>query len=57
MAEQQRPHEESAKDVVSADSKSATTPMERFKDLTRQLLGVSKEQLKAEQDIINKRKK
>jgi hypothetical protein len=48
MAKQQRPREESAKDVVSADSRAAT-PMERFRGLTRQLLGVSREQLKTAQ--------
>jgi hypothetical protein len=48
---------ESQDKVAASASPKAKTPMERFKGLTRQLLGVSRKQLRTEQDRYEKKKK
>jgi hypothetical protein len=56
MTQKQNRSESPDKGAASASPK-AETPMERFKGLTRQLLGVSHKQLKTEQGRYEKKKK
>jgi hypothetical protein len=53
---QKRPRHESH-DSDAASEPKAETPMEKFKGLTRQLLGVSRDQLRVEQARYDKNKK
>jgi hypothetical protein len=54
MTKRKRPPESAAKAEESADTQ---TPMERFRGVTRQLLGVSRERLREEQRKYEEGKK
>jgi hypothetical protein len=54
MTEKKRAPESEGKD---AESDGDQTPMERFKGVTRQLLGVSRDQLRKEQQKYEQEKK
>jgi hypothetical protein len=55
MTEPKQPHEGSDRDAEN-DTPAQETPMDRFKGLTRQLLGVPRDKLKAEQERYKKTK-